>query len=69
MSIIVYGMSGCENCKKIKKEFMKRKINFNYSEDYQKMLKLARKYRIKTAPVIDYKGEFLSFEEMMEKLN
>lgn len=68
MKVVVYGMPGCQNCKKIKEEFLKRKIDFNYTEDYQEMLKMARKHRIKTAPVIDYHGEFFGFEEIMKKL-
>lgn len=66
--IMIYGKKDCKRCLSLKKILKDKQISYAYIEDEIRLRLIESKYRIMSAPVVEFDNKFYSMENFIEKL-
>ncbi|WP_022819981.1 glutaredoxin family protein [Fusobacterium russii] len=64
--IRVYGKENCGKCNSLKNILIEKNIDFEYIEDLKRLMIVASKARIMSAPVIEYNDNVYTMEAFLE---
>ena len=67
--IKIYSKENCKQCELIKTKLKEKELEFEEIKDENKLMELAREYRIMSAPIIIWNELVLDFRKTIEKIN